>query len=168
MTTGQETFSPETIRSGAAELKEKLEEQSQLIERSRMLQHETDALEAHKAQWLKDQIKLAKEQDPTFNELSSQLASLKQDPRYTEASLALKTTKEDLGIPDLEREKNQRSRDLALQVAQSPDVLEMSALLVEKTKELLDTMVKMDEANAYIRTQGIRILDAAATQLRLF
>ena len=168
MTTSQDTLSLETIRSGAAELKEKLEEQSELIERSRMLQHETDALEAHKTQWLKDQTKLAKEQDPMFNELSGQLASLKQDPRYAEANLAFKTTKEDLGIPDLEREKNQRGRDLAIQVAQNPDVLEMSALLVEKTKELLDTIVKMDEANAYIRTRGIRILDAAATQLPLF
>ena len=157
----------ETLIAMTTELKQRLEEQARLQDHSRRLQHETDALEIHAKTWSKDQLKLVKANDERFNDLSDQLNELKANPDFVEANERLKQVKEDIGLKEVEKERNARSRELTLQVKQSPESLELETLILEKTQELLDTMLQLDATNAYVRTNGVNFLESASSQLPL-
>lgn len=166
-TQGQNPASADLLLSQSTELKLKLEEQARLLEHSRRLQHETDALEIHAKTWAKDQLKIVKANDERFNDLTDQLNELKANPEFVAANEALKAIKEQIGLRDVEKERNLRSRELTLLVNQSADALELQSLILEKTQELLDTMLQLDATNAYVRTSGLTFLEAASSQLPL-
>ena len=153
---------PESMPSGTAELKLKIEQQSRLLEHSRRLQHETEAIEVHTRTWVKEQLKVVKTNDEQFNGLNDQVNQLKTNEEYVTANETLKETKDRIGLKDAERQKNLRNRELTLEVNQSQDALDLQTLILEKTQEMLDTMMQLETTNEYIRTQGLQILEAAS------
>ena len=168
MTTQSQTPIPtEMLRAEATELKMNLEQQARLLEHSRRLQHETEALEAHTKTWIKEQLKVIKSNDDQFNDLNDQLNELKINPEFTEANNALKEIKERIGLKAVEKLRNTRNRELTVEVTQSKDSLDLQTLILEKTQELLDTMLQLESTNEYIRTQGVQLLEAATAQLPL-
>ena len=164
-TQGKTPIPTELLRPGATELKLNLEQQARLLEHTRRLQHETEALEAHTRTWLKEQLKVIKSNDDQFNDLNDQLNELKVNPEFTEANNALKEIKERIGLKEVEKLRNTRNRELTAEVTQSQDSLELQTLILEKTQELLDNMLQLEATNEYIRTQGVLLLEAATNQL---
>lgn len=163
----QEVPTTETLIAMSTELKLRLEEQARLQDHSRRLQHETDALEIHAKTWSKDQLKLVKANDERFNDLTDQVNELKANPEFVAANEKLKAVKEEIGLKDVEKERNARSRELTLQVTNSPESLELQSLILEKTQELLDTMLQLANTNAYVHTNGVNFLESASAQLPL-